>query len=278
MKIFIGIPVYNRKDRLELLSRSLRDVSNIRKHTLCIYDDCSSEFDKQYLEDLFPNAEIYKNETNMGADLNSYKICQEFLKSDNDYLLLCDSDLVLHKESILFIEKHIQNTEGVLSLLNSSGHGHSLGDDVSDDFVIKKFVGAAGMVFSKEIMKELVEKIPYKNVNMWDWALCTHLNSQGIKIFVSKNSYVLHTGIDGENSNVLLFEFSKNYFPATDFDKEQLHELNKLFVEKYIELSTIVKAKIFVRKILRETIRKVIGVLFGYKFLVKLLSWRKRYL
>lgn len=275
MKISISIPTYNRLDNLMKLSKSLSSVNNMKYHNIRIYDDASSDYAKEELKDIFPNVEIIVNENNMGADLNTYQMCKHFLTTDDDVLLICDSDLIVHADALNFIENNIDQTEGVLSLFNSSGHKEMKKDARIDKFVLKKYIGAAGVVFSKKIVRELIENIAYKSANMWDWAFCNYLQKNDIEIFVSKQSYVLHTGIDGENSNLLLFEFSKDYVPSNDFDKTQIDKLNRLFVGSYIKMSDFTKVKIILRKILRVNLRKGIGFLFGDAFLFKVLSWRK---
>lgn len=276
MKISISIPTYNRLENVKLLSESLRNVNNIEHHNIYIYDDASSEFSKKELKEIFPNTEIIVNERNMGADLNTYQMCKHFLTTGNDILLICDSDLIVHVDALKFIENNMDQTEGVVSLFNSSGHKEIKNGVRTDKFVQKKYVGAAGVVFSKKILQELIESIPYNYANMWDWAFCNYLDKHGIKIFVSKQSYVIHTGINGENSNLLLFEFSKNYVPFNDFDKIQIGKLNKLFVESYIKMSDLTKVTIILRKFLRVNLRKHITFLFGDTFLFKVLSWRKK--
>ncbi|PHS40067.1 MAG: hypothetical protein COB07_04955 [Sulfurovum sp.] len=276
MKISISIPTYNRLENVKLLSKSLSNVHGIQRHNIRIYDDASIKFTKEELKKIFPNAEIKVKKNNVGADINTYQMCKDFLTTEDDVLLICDSDLIVHTDALKFIENNIDQTEGVLSLFNSSGHKEMKKDARTDKFVFKKYVGAAGVVFSKKIVQELIENIPYDNVNMWDWAFCNYFHKQGIKIFVSKQSYVLHTGIDGENSNLLLFEFAKEYVPSNDFDKIQIDKLNRLFVESYIKMSDFTKVKIILRKFFRVNLRKAIGFLFGDALLFKVLSWRKK--
>lgn len=276
MKISISIPTYNRLENVKQLSESLKYVKKIEQHSICIYDDASTAFNKEELIKIFSDDEVMVNNHNVGADINTYQMCKDFLTSDCDYLFLCDSDLIVHADTLKFIEHNMDQTEGILSLLNSSGHETVKNATRTDQFVFKKYVGAAGIVFSKKIVQELIENIPYDSVNMWDWAFCNYFHKQGIKIFVSKQSYVLHTGINGENSNLLLFEFSKNYVPFNDYDKTQMDKLNKLFVESYIKMSDFTKLKIILRKNLRTNLRRLISFVFGDTLLFKVLSWRKK--
>ena len=277
VKISIGIPNYNRLENIRRLSCSLKYVKNIDSCEVNVFDDKSTQYDIEVLEKLFSqfsNVAFYENDVNLGADLNTYQICNKFIDSGNDCLLLCDSDLILHPLSLEFIEENIANTEGIMSLLNSNEHQEI--SRISDKFVSKKYVGAAGVVFSKELLKDIVRNVPKENAIMWDWSFCQYLDSVGVKIYVSDRSYVQHMGFNGENSNFLLYDFGKNYIPDTDFEKD---ELNKLYRDFFLDANSIsdeFKIKVLFRKILRKRVRKLISLLFGNKFLFELLIRRKR--
>ena len=232
MKIAIGIPNYNRLEDIIRLSRSLKYVEQINVCEINIYDDKSNEYDITVLEELFSgfaNVNIYENKKNLGADLNTYHICKDFIDSDNDYLFLCDSDLILSPGCLEFIETNIVDTEGIMSLLNANEHPSQ--GEISETFIVKQFIGAAGVVFSKELLKDIILNVPQENANMWDWSFCRYLNSKHIKIYVSRQSYVQHMGFNGENANFLLYDYGKNYEPQTEFEKKELEQLYQSFFQ-----------------------------------------------
>ena len=142
--------------------------------------------------------------------------------------------------------------------------------------MIKRYIGAAGAVFTKEAMRTLMSTIPYREAIMWDWAFCRHWAERGKHIYVASHSYVLHTGIDGENTNVMLFEFADGFIPSTEFEKAQLEKLDRMFVERYMQLTDSKKISILMRKTIRERLRRTIATLLGEKCLFTLLAWRKR--
>jgi len=275
MKVFIGIPVYNRIDKLILLAKSIQNINKDMQYTLNIFDDCSTDFDEVYLNGIFSSANILRNKNNIGADRNTYNIWKAFLESDEDLLFVCDSDLILHQDILMIIKNNFVKTEGVLSLLNASSHLAQ--EVVNKDLIVKNTVGSAGTVFSREIVQDLLNNVDSKYITMWDWYFCMYLNEKEKRIFVTKNSYVLHAGIDGENSNVMLFDFSQNFIPSNEFEKEMEANLNKIFTQKYHSLSDWQKSKVLIRKIIRERIRTIIGKLFGQKTLLDLLVWRKNF-
>ena len=50
-KLMIGICTYNRKKLIEYTSRSLGEVVGIQNTCVRIFDDCSTEYDKKYLNE-----------------------------------------------------------------------------------------------------------------------------------------------------------------------------------------------------------------------------------
>ncbi len=275
MKISISIPVYNRKNQVEVLAESLENVEGISRHSIQIFDDCSTEFGMDYLHELFPSASIAQNIKNMGADRNAYQICTAFLNSDSDILFVCDSDLLIHPKALLFIEKNMSTTNGILSIYNSSMHPKK--KNYNDQLIIKDTIGAAGSCFTKSMMNELIENIPKEQILMWDWAFCGYMQKIEKNIYVTKQSFVQHLGINGENSSFLLFDYGLNYDPITIFEKKEIAKIEKIFIENWYNTSDNTILKVLFRKKVRISLRGIIKILFGLSFLIKILSIRKHY-
>lgn len=276
MKIAIGIPNYNRLEDIARLSGSLKHVKQIDSCEINIYDDKSTQYDTKVLEELFAgfaNVNVHENKKNLGADLNIYHICKHFIDSDNDCLFLCDSDLILSPECLEFIETNIADTEGIMSLFNANEHPSK--GEISEKFIVKHSVGSAGVVFSKELLKDIITNVPQENANMWDWSFCRYLNSKHVKIYVSRQSYVQHMGFNGENANFLLYDYGKNYEPQTEFEEKELGQLYQSFFQAATSVSDEFMLSILLRKVLRKNIRKLTAKIFGEKVLFNLLSKRK---
>ncbi|GHT50247.1 hypothetical protein AGMMS49990_02330 [Endomicrobiia bacterium] len=124
MRVMVSVPVYNRKEYLEITARSLYECSNIDKVIIKVFNDCSSEFNDNYLRQLFnkPNTEIINRVKNLKADRNAYQMMLDFLDSDNDVLFICDSDLLLRPDTIDYIFNNFQRSDGFLGLYNSELH------------------------------------------------------------------------------------------------------------------------------------------------------------
>ena len=93
-KIIIGITTFNRKNILVKMAKSFSECTILDSSKIIIFDDHSSEYGEIFLSNLFPNAQIFINECNIGADNNLYAMYQYFLKTDGDILFNIDSDLI----------------------------------------------------------------------------------------------------------------------------------------------------------------------------------------
>ena len=56
IKLTIGVCTHNRKYIIDSTSKSLNEIKNIEKANLKIYDDCSDEYNIEYLKQLYPTA------------------------------------------------------------------------------------------------------------------------------------------------------------------------------------------------------------------------------
>ncbi|OGI07753.1 MAG: hypothetical protein A2Y40_09280 [Candidatus Margulisbacteria bacterium GWF2_35_9] len=227
MKITIGITTYNRKKLLEKTALSISKIKNISTCNIRIYDDHSLEFDEKYLRNVFPTAKSIKvSETNLGPDGNTANMYRDFLSSGDDLLVNMDADLLCRPDIIGFIKKYIKQTDGVLGLYNSFKHTSYKKVMIDNDhFVLKKDIGAAGVVFTKEILKSIIEHVDVTRKFDWDWS--DYLVKNKKKIIVSKESYIQHIGgIEGANCGGFKFDFALNFVP--------LNETNSVILREYL--------------------------------------------
>lgn len=209
--VTIGIATYNRKSILEKMAQSLylSDLSCATVH-IRIYDDCSTDFDKVYLEKLFPNAIIKINSENLKADLNTFNMYKDFLNSDDEYFFNADSDLIFRKDWLSFCLKHIDETNGVLSVFNTKNH-KTIIDSELPGFVLKADIGAAGTFFKRECIQSIVSSLSSMNQKKIDWAFSQLFINNNISIYCSKESYVQHIGLIGQNSSLLAIDYADNF-------------------------------------------------------------------
>lgn len=233
-KLMIGICTYNRKKIIEYTSRSLKEIEGIQNACVRIFDDCSTEYDEQYLKEKYPMADkITINEKNLGADYNTQKMFKDFANSNNEYLFIADSDLVFNTDVLKHIENGIHELEEkkeivIFSLFNA--HTHKTIGNYSEIFEIKKDIGSAGTVISKEVVKKFIDK-PYSGKLSFDNFYCNMLTAEGAKILCSKNSYVQHIGITGQNSFLNSVDMGINFKVDTINNAEAIIDiLQKAFI------------------------------------------------
>ncbi|MDR3256228.1 MAG: glycosyltransferase family 2 protein [Endomicrobium sp.] len=230
MKLMIAIPVYNRKKYLEITAKALYECSNINKTAIKIFNDYSTEFDNNYLEHLFNkyNTEVINREKNFRADRHTYRIMLDFLKTDNDVLFICDSDLLLRPDTVDYIFDNFTRTDGFLGLYNSDLHRDLYFDG---EFVYKEDVGFAGICISRLLLQKFVLTQKERPRSM-DFKLSSFLIKNGIRLMVPKNCYVQHIGFDGQNCNSSSVEFSTNFIPLSEFNKEITNKMLPIVLKK----------------------------------------------
>jgi hypothetical protein len=239
----VSIPVYNRKKYLEIVAKSLYACSNIDKVTINIFNDCSDEFDDNYLKRLFnkPNTKIINRQKRLKADGNTYQTMLDFLATDNEVLFICDSDLLLRPDAIDYIFNNFWRTDGFLGLYNSELHRDIYFDG---EFVYKENVGFAGICISKSLLKKFVLKQKEGSRSM-DFKLSTFLINNAVRLMVPQKCYVQHIGFDGQNCDASSVEFSTNFMPLSEFNKEVINEITPIALKMQADM---IKHLLFVDK------------------------------
>lgn len=237
-KIRIAIGTYNRKEILETCICSLAQVRNLEYFDVYIYDDASSDYDEAYLKDLISFASrITRNPTNFKSCKNMHSYYSDFLNSESDFLLQIDSDMIFNESVLEVVMKicELNITNAVFSFYNSNNHlfvsneREELIQGVS--FGIKEHIGAASVLFPKQIIKDILSnvKIINEDYSYYDWKWSEYLCNNKIPIYVTENSLMQHIGgIIGENHNqsdILSSDFGYGFTPTNIEDIQ--------FLERY---------------------------------------------
>ncbi|UCC39894.1 MAG: hypothetical protein JSV96_00055, partial [Candidatus Aminicenantes bacterium] len=202
-------------------AQSLSQIEDINECNIRVYDDCSTEYGKKFLEDIFPEAkEIVVREKNLRADRNMALMFRNFLDTQDDYMLIADSDLIFRSDIIKVIKKVIPGTDGILSLYNSTLHDQIVGSqDIKGIKVLKKKdLGAAGTVLSREVVKRISGNI--NDGDSYDWRWSEFLLKEKLRMFCTEDSYLQHIGFEGQNNDGLLYDFGKNFYPGNRVNEE----------------------------------------------------------
>lgn len=223
LKLFIAIFTFNRSDLLGKMSESLAMVKGISEESVFVFDDCSCEYGTEFLKEKFPYAEsIVIRESNLGADANVYAAMLDFLKTQKENMVIFDSDLLFDEDVIGFIRTSIPVSKGIFSVYNSCIHEPESELKMGENrYLVKKTVGAAGMVISKKVVEAIIKEVPM--TRKFDWDICSYLNSKNIPIFVSEKSYVQHVGFSGYNNSCLTkYEYALNFTPNNEITQKHL--------------------------------------------------------
>lgn len=231
MRITIGITVYNRLHYVKMMCLSLKNSTALGRCAIRIYDDSSSEFKPDVVINEFPFVTEYRRrEHNLGADNNMHQMYMDFLETGDDVLVNCDSDMLFRTDWVNKLFELLPLTDGVLSLYNSALHLPSASLEIGREKLVRKeSLGAAGTVFTREIVQSIVENVKPSFKYDWDWS--NYLSSKGIRLLVTEDSYIQHIGIRGENCDACMsIDYGLHFYPL---DEDTL-KLNVAFFEQLV--------------------------------------------
>lgn len=239
MKIRLSMATYNRRDVLEKCIYSLSMVDNLDEIEVAIYDDNSSEYDIDFLKSLIPFAsKVVRNDENYRADKNMYSMYKDFLDSDADFLLQCDSDMLFHKDLINAARQLCEkNQDAIYSFYNSNNH-HFIPDkpiiNIGGRAYQEKYdIGGASALFSKKIIKNIIDNIIITNndYTFFDWRWSQYISNQNIPVLVPKHSLMQHIGYVGQNNYENSFiDIGYNFCPTNEEDKNFLVEYYEMIM------------------------------------------------
>lgn len=156
MKLTLAIATYQRVDYIERMSASLLASVDISRVSVRVYDDASPDLTEEQLKAYFPYAkEIVRRPKNLKADANMAHIFEDFLKTEDDLLLLADSDLIYRPGWLDVSLALLPETDGVLSLYNSRLHFVE-SVCVGKAYALKKDLGAAGTLMTRDRVRDIV--------------------------------------------------------------------------------------------------------------------------
>jgi hypothetical protein len=205
------------------MSASLYNSDLSIPYNIRVYDDCSAEYGLDELKQIFPNAaSINRNSNNLKADLNMFSFYKDFLSSQDKFLFNADSDIIFNKKWLVHGLELLRGTDGVLSLFNATSHPAK--EIVDDKVCIKESVGAAGTLFTRERVEEIINyfsKLPNSKLSSFDWKWSEFLVKNNIRIFCTNDSLVQHIGYYGQNTTIRYrgYKRIKTQKPYFDFGR-----------------------------------------------------------
>jgi len=197
----IGITTFNRRSLLQTVANSLAQVNGLARARIWVLDDCSTDFDEEFLRRAFPLAEVFRAAENSGgADQAMQRLFQRFVARGQGYLLVLDSDMLASRrlvdECLRIIEAdHAAAGPCLFSIFNAPSHP-AIGEDGA--FVFKRSVGAAGTLWPHGLLVDVLREVPVSRKFDWDWS--AYLTRHGVPIRVTRDSLVQHIGRIGQHS------------------------------------------------------------------------------
>ena len=211
--ILVATPTWNRRAIVTLTAAALKASERRPEDTdYLVTDDASTEYSEEDLKALFPWARVIRHPHRFPNHLmNTYVCFNEFMKGSYSHLVILDSDMIVRPDWRVKLDELIQTPDfRIGSLYNSNSHAVTT---EYPTYYVKGTAGFAGMVFTREIMVHIRNKLgPVHN----DWAVCDLMDRKNF--FVSKPSAVAHIGINGQWNGSNYAHIDK----AVDFDWKQI--------------------------------------------------------
>jgi hypothetical protein len=209
MTVLVATPSWNRRAILTQTAAALAASDRRPADTdYLVTDDASTEYSEEDLKALFPWARIVRHATKHRHPLLNTMFCfTEFLNGTYDHLVILDSDMIVSPDWRVKLDELVK-TPGfrIGSLYHSNSHKVTA---THPTYYVKETAGFAGMVFTREIMTHIRNKLgPVHN----DWAVCDLMGRKDF--FVCKPSAVAHIGINGQWNGSSYAQIDK----AVDFD------------------------------------------------------------
>ena len=253
MKVYIVIVTYN---GMAWLAKCLASIPE--DYTIVVVDNNSSDNSVQFIEQNYPQVQLFKEAKNLGFGQANNKGIRYALQQGADYVYLLNQDAYLDDDTI---DKLISTSKdypnyGILSPIHTNKDKTRLDQNFSNylnyknnsdfysDFVLGKsiaevyevpFVNAAGWLIPKNTLKTVGGFDPIFFHYGEDDNYCQRVRYHKLKIGVVPNAYMVH---DREERKENKFKKgSKAYFKSKEKNlKVKYANINLNEFEKYDEL------------------------------------------
>lgn len=227
MKIWITIPVWNRKKTAETIIPYT--YKHKKEHFLHITDDHSTEYDAKELFKEYAD-QIDRPSKKSGVHKIRTIEFNQFLKTDYDLLYMTDSD-ALHDPN--FTDKLLElynKTKHPVSIYNTNWHRkHTIKYNKVDDFYWRKTMPGISQLYDRKMVEKIVAALKKHGSpkSAWDYKVVEYL---GMKCVTSKTSYVQHFG--GKGSIHHQFLKSEVAVEPTEYLKEMWDPIVEKITQK----------------------------------------------
>ena len=191
--VAVAVPVYNRIGYAKLCATALK--GSISSEHVYVFDDHSTEFSVDDLKKWFSTSNVRRNEVRLKADKQARAIMEWFVETEYDWLVTLDSDLIVRPDWLTIFEKHVSQTQGVVSLYHSGNIKNHPTGACADGLCEMRSLGNAGVAWSKPLAKRMLASM--QNRDGFDWGWTEWLQKQGVPQYAFEKSLALHIGMHG---------------------------------------------------------------------------------
>lgn len=191
--VAVAVPVYNRIGYAKLCAAALKDT--ILSERVYVFDDHSTEFSVDDLKNWFNTSNVRRNKVRLKADKQARAIMEWFVETEYDWLVTLDSDLIVRPDWLSIFEKHVSQTQGVVSLYHSGNIKNHPTGACADGLCEMRSLGNAGVAWSRPLAKRMLARM--QNRDGFDWGWTEWLQKQGIPQYAFEESLALHIGMHG---------------------------------------------------------------------------------
>ena len=191
--VAVAVPVYNRIGYAKLCATALK--GSISSEHVYVFDDHSTEFSVDDLRKWFSTSNVRRNEVRLKADKQARAIMEWFVETEYDWLVTLDSDLIVRPDWLTIFEKHVSQTQGVVSLYHSGNINNHPTGACADGLCEMRSLGNAGVAWSRPLAKRMLASM--QNRDGFDWGWTEWLQKQVIPQFAFEESLALHIGMHG---------------------------------------------------------------------------------
>ena len=206
--IMIAIPTYNRIGYTKFHAKIMREYHKIPSYSLYIFDDCSTEYGEKELREWYgKDIHFFPCTKRLKSDANIRRMFEYFITTDFDLIFSVDTDLIFHKNWREFILKHIDSTDGVMSLYHSNAPHHKT-FNCKGGLCEKRSMGSAGTVMKKGVVKQMLRQ--HKS-NIFDWGFVSIFKQRKIRMMIPNKSLIMHYGQIGQNNGCGSSEIARGF-------------------------------------------------------------------
>lgn len=212
--ILVVMATHNRKQIAEICIKNMVATKGLA--SLCIVNDCSTEYDNDFLKSIAPNCLVVTLTENVGIENLRLNMQRAVKKTKSKFVYHTDNDAYHDPNWLHRLYEMHQKFDGLLGLYNTKLHNKFTLQE-EGDIIYRRHCPGISFFFEQSKME-----IPEKLDTNWDFVFGRAFK----KAAISKVSFVEHFGADGIHN--VDFERDRAENPTPWLQAERIRILNIL--------------------------------------------------